>query len=394
MYCRELKMSFRDVGIMLFFLFLPIAYPVIYSLIYNPEIVRDVKVVVVDEDRTAESRDIVRKLDATQEVKVIGYAANLEEARRAVDSHECYGIFQIPQGYARKLGTSEQAPVVLYSEMSLLLRYKAMLIASTNIQLEIGSEIQTEKIASGGGEAVIDTSSFDPMPIHNVAMGNSESGFDSFIMPGVLILILHQCIVLAVGMFGGATSENPRMLHYNPVNIVPSTALTMLGQSLCYITILLIPIVWLVHYVPMIFQFPMAGDTLQEMAFLIPLVLSAIGLGYCLQAFITEREAIFVIWVVTSVVFLFLSGLTWPRYAMSPLWKFVSDICPSTWGVEGFIRMNTNGASLTQVSHAYHMLWLLAGVNLFVAYFVQRFIVRPRAKRMQRRYAAINQEQG
>ncbi len=41
-YCREFKMVTHDVGIILFFMFLPLAYPIIYSLIYNPELVKDV----------------------------------------------------------------------------------------------------------------------------------------------------------------------------------------------------------------------------------------------------------------------------------------------------------------------------------------------------------------
>ena len=32
--------------------------------------------------------------------------------------------------------------------------------------------------------------------------------------------------------------------------------------------------------------------------------------------------------VITSVVFLFLSGMIWPRYDMAPVWKALSDICP------------------------------------------------------------------
>ncbi|MDE6770958.1 MAG: ABC transporter permease, partial [Muribaculaceae bacterium] len=66
-YCREFKIVLHDEGIMLFFLFLPLAYPIIYSLIYNPEGVRDGSMVVVDHDRSAKSRELVRSIDATEE---------------------------------------------------------------------------------------------------------------------------------------------------------------------------------------------------------------------------------------------------------------------------------------------------------------------------------------
>ncbi len=375
-YCREFKMVIHDMGLILFFLFLPIAYPIIYSLIYNPELVRDVKMVVVDHDRSTKSRQLVRNLDATQEARVIGYAADMSEAHHAVNNHDCYAILEIPEGFGKKIGRGEQANAALFCESSLLLRYRGFLMASTNVASEMGSEILTEKINEEiplAGTIV----SGDIMPINNISMGNIESGFDSFIMPGVLILILHQCIILAAGMAGGAKRERPELIGYNGVDEAPSVVMTMLGQMLCYITILIIPIIYLVHYVPLMFSFPMAGNLFEILMFLLPMVIACMGLGFCVQGVVWERESIFVLWVVTSVVFLFLSGLTWPRYAMSPFWKWVSGCVPATWGVEGFIKMNTNGASLAQVRNCYLNLWILAAVYMAGAYCVQRWIVRP-----------------
>lgn len=375
-YCHEFRLVIRDPGIIIFFLFLPLAYPVIYSLIYNPELVRDVAVVVVDNDRSDISRELVRNFDATQEAWVLGYAADLPEARRAMDNHDCYAILEIPQGFGKRIKNNEQGEAVLYCEMSLLLRYRSLLVASTNVAQAMGAEILTEKIdlTAPLAETIIDG---DLMPIKNITMGNIEGGFDSFIMPGVLILILHQCIILASGMAGGAKRERPDLIGYNSFNEEPSILMTMFGQMLCYITILLVPIIYLVHYVPLMFSFPMAGNLLEILAFLLPMVLACVGLGWCFQGVVWERESVFVLWVVTSVIFLFLSGLTWPRYAMPGFWKAISDCIPATWGMEGFIKMNTNGSSLAQVSKCYINLWILAGAYMVGAYCVQRWIVRP-----------------
>ena len=375
-YCHEFRLVIHDPGIIIFFLFLPLAYPVIYSLIYNPELVRDVKVIAVDDDRSALSRQLVRNLDATQEAWVTGYAADMAEARRAMDAGDCYAILQIPSGFGKRIGNGEQGEAVLYCEMSLLLRYRALLVASTNVAQEMGSKIMEEKInlIAPLAETVV---SGDLMPIKNITMGNIEGGFDSFIMPGVLILILHQCIILASGMAGGAKRERPTLIGYNSYNEEPSVLMTMLGQMLCYITILMVPIIYLVHYVPLIFSFPMAGNLFEILMFLVPMVIACVGLGWCFQGIVWERESVFVLWVVTSVVFLFLSGLTWPRYAMPGIWKALSDCIPATWGMEGYIRMNANGASLSQVSHDYICLWILAGTYICAAYCVQRWLVRP-----------------
>lgn len=375
-YCRELKMVTHDVGIMLFFLFLPFAYPIIYSLIYNPEVVRDVPVVIVDHDRTSLSRDMVRKLDACEQMRVIGYAADLSEARHAMDSRDVFGIIEIPEGFQRHVGRNETANAVLYSDMSLLLRYRGFLVATTNVMNEYSTELLTEKIDEIAPLAE-SVAGGDLLPVHNVSMGNIKNGFDSFIMPGVLILILQQCIILAVGMAGGAKRENRLYTGYSSDNTAPSILLTMIAQMLSYLTILLIPIIFIAHFVPMIFRFPMEGNPLEIFAFLLPVVLASFGVGYAFQAMVTEREAVFVLWVATSLLFLFLSGLIWPIYDIPIVWKWLAYLCPSTWGVEGFIKMNSNGTSLSQIGDIYRNLWILTVGWWIVGYCANRWVVRP-----------------
>lgn len=373
-WCHEFKLVISDPGIMIFLAFLPIGYPVIYSLIYNPELVRDVRLVVVDHDRSAASRELARKLDATQEAWVTGYAADMHEARRAMDGRDCFAILEIPEGFGRSIGRGEQANAALFCDMSLLLRYRGFLVASTNVSRVMGAEIQAQQIDRIAPLATTLVAA-DPLPINSVSMGNTTSGFDSFIMPGVLILILQQSICLAVGMAGGAKRSDPKLIRYNSVNQKGGVLTSMLGQMACYVSLMILPVLWLVHYVPLLFSFPMAGDTWQILLFLVPMLLASVCLGFCVQAVVTEREEVFVVWVLTTMPILFLSGLTWPRYAMHGIWRVLSDIIPATWGLNGFIKMNANGSTLAQVRPDYINLWICAGAYFVLAYVLQRWVV-------------------
>ncbi len=78
----------------------------------------------------------------------------------------------------------------------------------------------------------------------------------------------------------------------------------------------------------------------------------------------------------TSVVMLFLSGLTWPRYAMPAVWKFIGDLVPATLGVEGFIRINSNAATLAENAGNFIGLWILTALYFIIAWLVQRHITR------------------
>ena len=71
---NEMNIFLHDIGVLLFFFALPLMYPVIYTLIYNPETVRKMPVAVVDESRSAESRSFVQKASASPAIAIYAYS--------------------------------------------------------------------------------------------------------------------------------------------------------------------------------------------------------------------------------------------------------------------------------------------------------------------------------
>lgn len=368
---RELTLSLTDIGVLLFFVFLPLCYPIVYTLIYNPEIATNIPVAVVDDCRSAQSRELVRMTDATQSMNVIGYASNMGEAREWLKSKDCYAIMHIPEDYSRNLGRGQQAHVEFYSDMSLLLRYRAMLLSLTNIQLETGAEIRTESLSPLG----IIGESMSGSPVDNVSfmLGDTEQGFASFIIPGIIILILQQSMLLGITMMGG-TSRDRKRLHggRDPLSIDTSASASVLGRMLAYVFIYLPLTIYVLHFVPTFFSLPHIGSPLQYFPFVLPMLVATAFMGISLQILVKEREMSFPVVVFTSIVFLFLSGLTWPRYAMSWIWKGIGDLIPAVWGMEGFIRINSNNATLYDNSHCYWMLWALVAFYFLTAVWTTR----------------------
>ena len=62
---EELKQVFRDEGVLIFCVIVPLVYPLLYSWIYNNEVVHEVPVVVVDQSHSQLSRQFVRMCDAS-----------------------------------------------------------------------------------------------------------------------------------------------------------------------------------------------------------------------------------------------------------------------------------------------------------------------------------------
>lgn len=371
---RETRLVFTDVGVLLFFFGLPIAYPIVYTLIYNPEVVTEIPMVVVDNSRTAESRDLVRTLDATPAIDIKGYAANMQEARRAWAEKECYGIFEIPADYAARVGRGESATISFYNDMSLLIRYRQSLFALTNVQMHEVSDITAKRVSTLGGGLVTQVSGL-PVNTNSVAIGDPTQGFASFVMPGIVVLILQQSMLLGITMIAGTAADRRRRNRgRDPYEYEAGPLAVVLGKSLCYMMVYLPVSYYILHIVPEMFTLPHVGDVLDYMPFVFVMLLATTFMGQALQVFVRERESSLLFIVYTSVVFLFLSGLTWPRYAFNKFWTMVSDLVPATWGVEGFIRINSNGATIADVSSYYWSLWALTGLYFVAALALRAYV--------------------
>jgi hypothetical protein len=75
---KELRDTISDVGVLVFFVIVPLLYPLLYAYLYSREVAHEVPVVVVDDCRSATSREFLRKCDATADLKIISYCADME----------------------------------------------------------------------------------------------------------------------------------------------------------------------------------------------------------------------------------------------------------------------------------------------------------------------------
>ena len=144
-WSKEMRQVAKDEGVLIFFIIVPLVYPVLYSWIYNNEVVRDVPVCVVDDSHSQLSRQFIRMCDATPDVRVAYYAQDLDEAKSLVSRQLVKGIYVIPSSFEADVYRMEQGIVSVYCDMSLMLTYKAIFQTAQAVTMEMGSEV-TKKL--------------------------------------------------------------------------------------------------------------------------------------------------------------------------------------------------------------------------------------------------------
>jgi len=370
-WTNEMKQVVKDEGVLIFFILVPLLYPLLYSWAYNNEIVENVPVVAVDNSRSSLSRDFLRRYDGTQGVKIVAYAADMEEAKEIMRQQGARGIIYIPSDFSTKLNRMEQVTVSIYADMSGILYYKQILANATNISLEMGADLQVMKL--GNYTQREDEISTAPLQYVDVPMFNPAGGYGSFLLPAVLILIIQQTLVLGIGLSAGTARENnrnaeliPISRHYNGIFRI------VFGKALCYLMIYAVMAAYLNLVIPALFHFPQLVHFKYLMAIMLPYLLACIFFGMTISAMVRYRENVILLIVFTSLPLLFMAGISWPGHAIHGVWKGISYLFPSTFGINAFVRMNNMGAILHDVGFEYRALWIQTGVYFLTACAVYR----------------------
>ena len=308
----EMRQTFKDEGVLIFFILVPLGYPLLYSWIYNNEVVREVPVVVVDDSHSSASRQFIRSCNATPDVKVVCYASNMDEAKNLVGRQVARAIYHIPADFQSRLNRMEQTAVAVFCDMSTMLTYKAAYMTAISVTQQMNGEIQVRlsgKYTQREEEILTQPLDYDAQPIYN-----PSGGYGSFILPAVLILILQQTLALGIGLSAGSARETNRFEDLVPIQKhYHGTFRIVMGKGLAYFMIYAIMGTYLTVVVPRIFDFPCLAHWQDLLAMLIPYILACIFFGITISCIVRYRENVMLLVVFASVPLLFLSGVSWPQ---------------------------------------------------------------------------------
>ena len=380
---QEFRTTFRDQGVLIFFVLVPLVYPLIYSFIYTNETIREVPTVVVDNSRSSLSREYLRKVDASPETSIVAHCADMEEAKLMLKDRKAYGIIYIPAHFSDDIARGKQTQVSIFCDMSGLLYYKALLTANTNVSLAMNADIKMKR--AGNTTARQDEITAYPIEYEDVAIFNPTNGFAAFLIPAVLILIIQQTLLLGIGLSAGTAREQNRFKDLVPINRhYNGTLRIVMGKGLSYFMVYSLVAVYIsVSYTHLLSLNQIAIPGVLTL-FALPYLAACIFFAMTASIAIRNRETCMLLFVFTSVPLLFLSGISWPGAAMPEFWRYFSYIFPSTFGINGYVRINSMGATLNEVSFEYQALWIQTGIYFLTTCLVYRWqIIQSRKKEVR-----------
>lgn len=352
-FVTELQRIFRDPGVVVIFIVATLAYPLIYKALYWNEQINDVPVAVVDLSNSPQSREFLHRWNASPDIKLTHSCTSMAEAEQLLRDQKVHGIIYFPRDFAKQLADPlGQAHISLFCDMSSFLYMKAIYLSCNQVMLESMRNIQIDRYEQMGMDKEFAWSLVQDAPYHETALFTPTGGYGSFLIPAVLVLILHQTLFFGICMLGGTAREE---------NEESYTFTSLIGRAgACFLTYFGLAAI-LLGFFPRLFGIPHIGAIEDILLLIVPYLLAIIFFSLCVSVFIRNRESGLVLLISTSLIFLFMAGISWPKEMIPDAWRYLSYFIPYTWGAHAFIHVNSMGATLSQVTREFIALWVLTG---------------------------------
>lgn len=373
-FMEELRSISKDAGVMLLFFVAILAYPVIYSVAYEKESLREIPVAIVDQDNSALSRQYSRMVDATEQMHVVMKAMSMEQAKQAFFHGKVRGVVLIPSEFEKNIYKGTQTSVSIYGDASYFLVYKQTLSGGLFSTSTFAAGIEVKRLLAKGARVEQAMRQRDPISCNIYSLYNPSSGYGSFVMPGLILVILQQTMLIGIGMIGGTRKERFQNHFLLPLGMRKGEIAPILfGKAGAYMMIYLLDslfaLIWIHHW----FEFPDKGNLWNVFILLVPFFLAVSFLGLAISVFFRRREHSLIFLVFLSPAVLFLSGLSWPSTAIPPFLFKLAHIFPSTVMVPAYLRVRTMGVGLNAVSFELMFMMVQVVVYFILAYFAFRY---------------------
>ncbi len=373
----EAKYIFRDRAVFFSFVIVAVLVSFLYTYLYSEETLQELPIGVVDEDNTSQSRQLLGMIDANSGVAIYSSYLNLSEAKKAFQQEQIRGIIAIPSSFSRDLQRGEQPSISVYADASYMLYYKQILTAAKVSATYLNAGVEMKRTSAQGKLPSQVRDEAMPVSTKVVSLYNPSSGYATFLIPVVLVIIFQTTILTAVGILGGTMREGNKLRKIYPnSNSFWGALPIVMGKATTYLALSMAILLIILGIVMPLFGIPVRSSILSTMVFMVPFVLSIVFMGLCLLGFLRRREDAIMLIMYTSLPSVMLTGFSWPTVAMPEWLHAFSYIVPTTLGAKGFVSITQMGASLSTIFPYWAGMWGLCILYLVLSAFTMKKILK------------------
>jgi ABC-2 type transport system permease protein len=336
---KELRQILRDRRTLLILLFIPAFFLLLYGYALNFDI-RNVSIVVKDQDRSTKSRELVSAFVNSGYFNLLGYVDSDREIDRLVDEGRVRTVLVIPPGLERRL-TLRQLVIVQViidgdnaNTASIVMGYARALIA------EYSAAQQAPAAISLPGSPIA-TIAVEPRVWYNPQLRSTL-----FLVPGLIAYIAMITAVVSTALSvvrekERGTMEQVRMAPISPLPYV-------IGKTLPYLAISFVSALLIIFSAMLLFELPMRGSWWLLCAAIGLFLVGAQAQGLLISTIAQNQQVAFQVALLSSLLpTMILSGFIFPIPSMPGAVQAITHIVPARYFIVALRSIVLKGTDIT-----------------------------------------------
>ncbi len=339
----------KDRVVLIYLLIFPMLGLLAYGSLFMKRVGRDYPVAIVDWDADYGSRLVRHYMESCPELEVVSVVRTEQEAREEMTQGRITAAIVLPASLESDLKSRRPIRVdVLVDARNIVNANFVMTAVQKTLgfgQAGIKFLVYKKLVPSAEARKMI-----LPVRFRSHAMGNPSVDYSFFILTGILVMILQQCVL--VGSAVGIAGETERNTLAGTVSGAGGALRFLFFRQLMY-TVYQVPILLIVlGGYGWIFRMPSA-NLLPLILFLVLFVQAVICFSQFLGALFKTRKTLLQAAVFFSMPAFFLGGYTWPFEDMSPVARVLAAVLPTTPILNAWTTLTAIPGSFRYLGGAY-----------------------------------------
>jgi ABC-2 type transport system permease protein len=275
--------------------------------------VENLRLAVVDNDRTSASRDLISRLDRTDELRFAGYAQAVGEAERWMQDGDIDAVAVIPPGYAAALiDAAESAQIQLVADGSHHVVSTVAIGAAEDVAAEISRDLGASHASNSQG----------PVDLRFVARFNRYLKDRPHSITAMLGIVVFEVALVVAAQ---SIAREREMGTLEQLRVTPLGRLELMaGKAIPTLVVGLVDFLLMLGLAAVAFDIPVRGSVPLLVLLTVPFVVAQIGWGTLISLVSrTQQQAMLFVFALAMIEVAF-SGFLVPSADMPAPMRIVS----------------------------------------------------------------------
>ena len=348
---KEFRQIFRDPSILRLIFMMPIVQLIVMPLAADYE-VKNVKLCVVDFDRSSYSQKLINKITASGYFQLVDDTDSYDKALVYVENDQADLVLQIPASFEKQLIKEDKSTLFM------------ALNAINGVKANLGGAYLRSIIGDFNREVRLEwlqLPRFSPQPtiqISSINWFNPLMNYQIFMVPGILVIL-----VTMVGSFLTALNivKEKEIGTIEQINVTPIRKYQfILGKLIPFwvLGLIILTIGLIISYV--IYGIVPIGNVLTIYIFAAVYLLAVLGLGLLVSTFANTQQQAMLLSFFLMMIFILLGGLYTSIDSMPEWAQIFTKFNPVSYFIEVMRMVVLKGSSLYDIRAHLGIVFLFA----------------------------------